>query len=84
MLRPTKHLNPRSSVLNVSAMMLKVLANQRTIRYQDLYERLHKKLGEDLRPVFVPALSFLFLLGRLDYHEKTDAFEFRQLPVEKR
>jgi hypothetical protein len=77
MLKPTKHLNPDLSVLNVSAHIIRLLANSRTIKYDELYGRLEKRLGDDLRPVFLPAISFLYLLGKIEYHTKNDTFEYR-------
>jgi len=78
MLKPTKHLNPEYSVLNISAQILKYVERHRTVTYQDLYERMHNRYGETIRPLFLPALSFLYLLGRIEYHTKNDAFEYRQ------
>jgi hypothetical protein len=77
MLKPTKHLNPDLSVLNVAAHTLRLLSTQRTIKYDELYQRLERRLGEDLRPVFLPVISFLFLLGKVEYHTKNDTFEYR-------
>jgi hypothetical protein len=34
-------------------------------------------VGDDGEAVVAPALSFLFLLGRVDYHSKNDSFEYR-------
>lgn len=76
MLRPTKHLNLDLSVLNVAALMLRVLHRARVVSYDELYRKLHKRLGDDLRLVFLPALNFLYLLGKVEYHEKSDSFEF--------
>jgi hypothetical protein len=77
MLRPTKHLDPSFSVLNVSAQILWMLAKQRTIKYDELYDKLEKRFGENLRPVFLPSISFLYLLGKIEYHTKNDTFEYR-------
>jgi len=77
MLKPTKHLNPEYSVLNISAHILKYVERHRTVTYQDLYERMHNRYGDAIRPMFLPALSFLYLLGRIEYHTKNDAFEYR-------
>ncbi len=77
MLRPTKHLDPNLSVLNVAAYVLKHLQFHRSAPYDELYGRLHKKFGENVRPVFLPAVSFLYLLGKLEYHTKNDTFEYR-------
>jgi hypothetical protein len=77
MLKPTKHLNPNFSVLNVAAHALKVLATSRTIAYDELYGKLDRRFGDNLRPVFLPAISFLYLLGKVEYHAKNDTFEYR-------
>jgi ABC-3C biological conflict system middle component len=79
MLKPTKHLNPHFSVLNVAAGALKALSSQRSLKYDELYSKLHSKFGEELRPIFLPAISLLYLLGKLEYHTKNDTFEYRAL-----
>jgi hypothetical protein len=79
MLKPTKHLNPKYSVLNIAAHALKLLAHHRTILYDELYVRLEKRFGNELRPVFLPAISFLYLLGKVEYHTKNDSFEYRAI-----
>jgi hypothetical protein len=76
MLKPTKHLNLDTSVLYVSALLLKWLSRYRLMTYSDLYHRLENQLGIDARTVFLPTLSYLFLIKRLDYHGKTDSFEY--------
>jgi hypothetical protein len=62
-------------VINVSLLLL---ARLRTCRLDD-YDTLRKYVkkavvGGDV--LFLPALSFLFLLGLIDYHAKTDAVEY--------
>jgi hypothetical protein len=79
MLKPTKHLNLDTSVLYVSSLLLKWLSRQRLMSYTDLYRRLDHHLGSDARTVFLPTLSYLFLLNKLEYHEKTDSFEYREV-----
>jgi len=78
MLKPTKHLNPETSTLSVAAQALKAVQHQRTIAYGQLYNKLHRKYGDQLRETLLPALSFLYLLGTIEYHEKTDSFEYRE------
>ena len=77
MLKPTKHLDPTFSVLNVAAQVLTVLVRQRTIKYDELYDKLEKRFGDNLRPVFLPSISYLYLLGKIEYHAKNDTFEYR-------
>lgn len=79
MLKPTKHLDPTFSVLNVAAQALSMLMKQRTMKYDELYYKLDRRFGEHLRPVFLPSISFLYLLGKVEYHAKNDTFEYRGL-----
>lgn len=81
MLKPTKHLNLDTSVLYVSSLLLKWLSRQRMMTYTDLFHRLENHLGSGARPIFLPTLSFLFLLNKIEYHEKTDSFEYRESGV---
>jgi hypothetical protein len=75
MLRPTKHLDLDASVLSVSAQILRLLYRRRIMRYDELYGRLRRRIGDAARTAFLPALGFLYLLGRLEYHEGSDTFE---------
>jgi len=83
MLKPTKHLNLDTSVLYVSSLLLKWLSKQRLMTYADLYHRLENHLGIDAQTVFLPTLSFLFLIKKIEYHEKTDSFEYREAGISK-
>ena len=78
MLKPTKHLDPAISVLNLAAQSLSILFRHRTIKYEELYDKLEKKFGDGVRPVFLPSVSFLYLLGKIEYHSKNDTFEYIQ------
>lgn len=44
--------------------------------HDELITFLKGKVGDDGDIVVGPALYFLFLVGRLDYHVKTDSFEY--------
>lgn len=76
MLKPTKHLDPALSVLNMAAHSLAMLSRNRTMKYEDLYEKLERKFGDGVRPIFIRSVSFLFLLGKIEYHSKNDTFEY--------
>jgi hypothetical protein len=78
MIKPTKHLSPENSTLSVAAQILKAVHTGRTISYDQLYHKLHRKHGDQLRETLLPALSFLYILGALEYHEKTDSFEYKE------
>ena len=77
MITPHKHMNLDGSVLRASSLMLREISRRRTLEIEVLRERMTKKLGSDCAPVFMPALSFLYLLGKIEYHAKTDSVEFR-------
>lgn len=75
MLRPSKHAHPDRTVVFAAMMMLSRLKLQRQEAYADLKAHVRKKVegGESL---FLPSLNFLFLLGLVEYHPKTDAIEY--------
>jgi hypothetical protein len=75
MLRPTKHSHPDRTVINVALMLLVRLRARRVEDYTQLKLYAKKAIsGGDV--LCLPALSFLFLLGLIDYHPKTDAVEY--------
>lgn len=75
MLRPTKHSHPDRTVINVSLLLLKRLKKDRIGDYDTLRKNIKKSItGGDI--LFLPALNFLYLLGLIEYHQKTDAIEY--------
>ena len=75
MLRPTKHSHPDRTVINVSLLLLARLKAHRLDDYDSLRKYAKKAvIGGDV--LFLPALSFLYLLGLIDYRPKTDAVEY--------
>ena len=76
MITATKHLDLDRSVLWVSAETLRKLRKRRIMAYDELVAFLRGRVGDDGDAVVGPALNFLFLVGRLTYHPKTDSFEY--------
>jgi hypothetical protein len=75
MLRPTKHSHPDRTVVNVSVLLLIRLKARRIEDYDSLRTYAKKAVaGGDV--LFLPALSFLYLLGLIEYRPKTDAVEY--------
>jgi hypothetical protein len=74
-LRPTKYSHPDRTVINVSVLILQHLLKKRVEAYSNLLRMIKKNVtsGEQL---FLPALSFLYLLGIIEYRVKTDAIEY--------
>jgi len=75
MLRPSKHSHPDRTVMNVALLLLGRLKKRRLDNYGDMRSFAKKAVaGGDV--LFLPALNFLFLLGLIEYHPKTDAVEY--------
>ncbi len=81
MLKPNKHMNLDISVLNLSAQILRILKKNRIIEHNKLLSVLCKKFNNEKKCIevkctFLPAVNMLHLLGVLEYHIKTDSFEY--------
>ncbi len=75
MLAPTKHSHPDRTIINVSLLLLGRLKRNRLDEYGRL--RTFAKgavTGGDV--LFLPALSFLYVLGLIEYRPKTDSVEY--------
>jgi hypothetical protein len=72
MLTAKKHLKLDVSVLRVSALMLRELRRRGVLEYERLRRYVVRRVGADGELAFVPALSFLFLLDKVEYHLKND------------
>lgn len=75
MLKPTKHSHPDRTVINTSLLLLVRLKSRRIEDYDGLRKYIRKNIngGDSL---FLPALSFLYLLGLIEYRPKTDSIEY--------
>lgn len=76
MIVPEKHLNLDHCVLRAGAELLHYLRRARVAPLSKLRERLTKVMGSDGEVLFQPTLSFLFLLGKIEYHPEADRIEF--------
>jgi len=76
MLTPRKHLDLDSSLLRVTSIMLKELHRRGAIEMTTLKQRVIKRIGANGEMMLLPALSFLFLLGRVEYHIQNDTLEY--------
>lgn len=75
MLRPSKHAHPDRTVINVAMLLLARLRARRLEGFDELKTFARRAVnGGDV--LFLPSLNFLFLLGLVDYHAKTDAIEY--------
>jgi len=77
MLTPRKHLNLDVSVLRISALMLRELSKRGVIELERLRTLTIRRTGPDGELSFLPALGFLFLVGKIEYHLKNDTLEYK-------
>lgn len=75
MLKVTKYSHPDQTVINVALKLILRLKKNRIDELNNLkqYVKKHVKNGDVL---FLPALSFLYLLGLVEYHPKNDSIEY--------
>lgn len=75
MLRPTKHSHPDRTVISVALILLARLRARRLDEYDALLKYARTAVvGGDV--LFLPSLNFLYLMGLVDYHPKTDSIEY--------
>lgn len=77
MLTPRKHLNLDISVMRIAAIMLRELNRRGVMEFEKLRSVVIRRVGPDGELSFMPALGFLYLLGRIEYHLKNDTIEYR-------
>jgi hypothetical protein len=77
MLTPSKHLDLDRCAIRVASEVLAELRRRRMMEYDAVIRHIKRRAGDDGEAVVAPALSLLFLLGRLEYHSKNDSFEYR-------
>lgn len=77
MLTPTKHAHPDRTTINAALIILKRLMHLRIDHYSDLLSYTKKQVSGG-SVLFLPALNFLYLMGLIEYHPKTDSFEYIQ------
>jgi hypothetical protein len=75
MLKPNKHLDPRFSVIHVGGLILKTLKDNGIMTFDELLSILMGKIDVKVKEVYLPSLSFLFLLGKIQYHQQIDSVE---------
>lgn len=78
MLSAKKHLNLDTSVIRIAAIMLRELGRKGVVEFEKLRALVIRRVGPDGDVMFLPALSFLFLVGKVEYHLKNDTVEYRR------
>ncbi len=79
MLTPSKHLDLEKSPIRIAGEVLVELRRRRVMKYEAVTRLIARRAGDEGDAVVAPALSFLFLLGRIEDHSINDSFEYRGL-----
>lgn len=75
MIRPHKYLDIDSCVLRIGSLILKEMIDSKIISYLELYNKVYEIVGQNIEYTFLPALNFIYLLGKIEYHEENDMLE---------
>lgn len=75
MILARKHLDPNTCVLRVMTLILGELVRRRVAELDTLRQLVQRRSGDDALISFLPALEVLYLLGKIDFHPKTDTIE---------
>lgn len=73
MLRPSKHADPSLSVLNIAGLTIEILQEAQILTHDELLTALSRRTSESVKEVYHYALSFLYLVGRVEYIAELDA-----------
>lgn len=78
MIKPHRFLNLENSILYLGAKIINHLKQNGTVKYDELFDLIEKdKLSKKSKPMFIPTLNFLYLVGTIDYNQDLDAFELK-------
>jgi len=79
MIKPDRYTDPRTSIINISALVLVELNDFYAIQYDNLLNKIINNLGENARSNFPYALNLLYLLGKLEYDQQSDSFKSNEI-----
>jgi Cys-tRNA synthase (O-phospho-L-seryl-tRNA:Cys-tRNA synthase) len=75
MLKPDKHTDIRYSIVFLSAITMNEIQKSGIIKYDELKSDLIDKIGKGVAENFELTLSFLYLLGKIEYVNKLDSIK---------
>ncbi len=71
-IKPDRFMNLDTCTLKVSGEIIKKLLSVKQLEYSTLFKALEKKYINDTEYIFPEALSFLYLLGKVEYDVDSD------------
>jgi Fe2+ transport system protein B len=76
MIAPHKYLDLNNSILNLGGEILSIIKEDEAMKFDDLLARIVYSKGINAKEVFIPTLSFLYLLGKIEYKRDIDTIQF--------
>ncbi len=76
MIAPHKYLDLNLSILNLGGLILNLIKEEGAVKYDELLEKVILARGVSVKDVFIPTLSFLYVLGKIEYQKDIDTIEF--------
>jgi ABC-3C biological conflict system middle component len=76
MITPHKYLDLNLSLLNLGGLIISIIKKDGVIKYDELLEKVILSRGNSAKEVFIPTLSFLYLMGKIEYQKDIDTIEF--------
>lgn len=76
MLKPSKYMDIDLSIINQSSIILRLLINSEVLKYNKLLSMIVKEQGQNAKQSFPLSLSFLFLLGKIEYNPISDELAY--------
>lgn len=76
MIAPHKYLDINLSILNLGGIIINIMKDDGAIKYNELLNKVILVRGENAKEVFVQTLSFLFLLGKIEFKKDIDTIEY--------
>ena len=73
MIKLSKHADPSLSVLNIAGLTIEIMQQNTILTYDDLLASLTHRTSKSVKEVYHYALSFLYLVGKLEYIPEIDA-----------
>lgn len=75
MIRPHKYLDLNNNIIIIGAKILSAFKNNKKQRYEFVFQFVIEEMGDNSKYIFSKALSFLYLLGKIEYIEESDELE---------
>lgn len=73
---PSKYMDLDTCALRVPAVVLEALLGTHALLFEDVVDLVVEEAGQDAKYNLAPALSLLYLAGRIEYDESANALVF--------